>query len=121
MHREQSVRAQHSHVFDLLRFPANFLYALGQPLDPEEISLRELLRHFAEKRPIAAPKIDMQRRAAPKKLHKIETRDLQFRQYFDHGEKWRHLADASTLGKMRASEGKHLEERRVRSDMKETL
>src|SRR4029077_19278414 len=72
-HGEESVRAQHTHVFDLLRLAANFLYALGQPLDPEEISLRDLSCNFAEKRSIAAPKIDIQRRAATEKLHKIET------------------------------------------------
>jgi hypothetical protein len=47
----------------------------------------------------------MQRRAAPEKLHKIETRDLQFWHQFDHGGKCRHLADASTPGKMRALKG----------------
>ena len=120
-HREQSVRAQHPHIFDLLRFAANFLYALGQRLNTEEICFRELLRHFAEKRTIAAPKIDMQRRAAPKKFRDIQTRHLHFRHQFDH------------IGKMSASdrwfnprqdprsEGKHLEQRRVQSDMKETI
>ncbi|HEY3660490.1 MAG TPA: hypothetical protein VGK91_04610 [Candidatus Udaeobacter sp.] len=58
-HREETVRAEHSHVFDLLRLSANFLYAPGQPLNAEEICFRELLRYFAEKRSIAAPQIDM--------------------------------------------------------------
>jgi hypothetical protein len=77
---------------DLFRSAANFFDALGQPLNAEEISLRELSRHFGEKRPIAAPKVDMQRRSAPEKLHKIKTRNLQFRQEFDHTEKCGHLA-----------------------------
>src|SRR5262249_28870772 len=68
----------------------------GQPLDAEEISVRELSRHFAKKRSIAAPKIDLQRRAASEKLQKIETRDLQFRQEFDHSRKMPVSGRAST-------------------------
>jgi len=104
-HCEQTVRAQHPHVFDLLRLAANFLDALGQALNAEKISLRELLCHFAEKRPVAAPKIDMKRHATPKKFRNIQTRDLQFWHEFDHGEKCRHLTDDSTPGKIRSLKG----------------
>jgi len=83
-HREQTVGAQHSNVFNLLRFAANFLYALGQPLNAEEICFRQLLRHFAKKRAIAAPKIDTKRRRTPKKFRNIQTRDLQFWHEFEH-------------------------------------
>jgi hypothetical protein len=62
----------------------------------------------------------MQRRVASEKFRNLETRDVQFRQQFDHRGKCRHLADASTPGKMRAK-GKHLEQRHVRSDMKEAI
>src|SRR5262249_28323148 len=84
------IGAQHPHVFDLLRLAPNSLYALGQPLDAEKISLWELLRYFAQKRSITAPKIDMQRRGASKKLHEIQTLDL----HFYHRGKCRHLTDA---------------------------
>jgi hypothetical protein len=40
---------------------------------------------------------------------------------FDHGEKCRHLTDASTPRQDTQSEGKNLEQRRVRSNMKETI
>jgi len=100
-----TVRAQHPHVFDLLRLAANFLDALGQALNAEKISLRELLCHFAEKRPVAAPKIDMKRHATLKKFRNIQTRDLQFWHEFDHGEKCRHLTDDSTPGKIRSLKG----------------
>ena len=84
---------------------ANFFYTLGQPLDAEEISFWELLRHCAEKRSIAAPKIDVKGRAAPEKFCNIQTRDLQFWHRLDHGGKCRHLADTSTPGKMCALKG----------------
>jgi hypothetical protein len=47
----------------------------------------------------------MQRRVASKKSRDIQTRDLQFWHEFDHGRKCRHLADASTPGKIRALKG----------------
>jgi len=87
LHREQTIGAQHSNVFNLLRFAANFLYALDQPLNAEEICCRELLCHFAKKRPVAAPKIDAKRRPTPKKFRNIQTRNLQFWHEFEHGRK----------------------------------
>lgn len=96
-HCKQSVRTEHSHVIDLLRFMSNFLYALGQPLNSEEISFRQLLRKLAEKGTIATAKIDLQGRAASEKLHKIEARDMQFRHQFDHPEKCRLPINAATF------------------------
>ena len=76
-HREQSVRAQHSHIVDVPCFPANFLNPLRQPLDTEEVFVWELFRQFAQKGTIAAAEIDLQGRVAPEKLPKIETSDGQ--------------------------------------------
>src|SRR5439155_11378267 len=58
---------------------SNFLNPLRQSLDSEKIFLRELSRQFAEKRTVAAAEIDLQRRVTSEKLHKIETRNVQFR------------------------------------------
>lgn len=119
-HGEQSVRTKHSHIFDRFRLATNFLYPLGQPLNAEEIFLRELSRHFAEEGSITAPKIDMQRGAASKKLCYIQARNLQLRLYLDHTGKVSASCRRINTGNARL-EGKHLEERRVRSDMKETV
>ncbi len=96
-HREQSVRAQHSHIVDVPRFPANLLNPLRQPLDTEEVFVRELFRQFAQKGTIAAAEIDLQGRVASEKLPKIETSDMQFRYQFDHMEKCRLRINAATF------------------------
>jgi hypothetical protein len=62
----------------------------------------------------------MKRRITSKKLPKIEARDLQFRQKFDHKQECRQLADPSTRH-YAAAQGKHLEQHRVQSDMKEIV
>ena len=95
-HREQSVRAEHSHVVDLPRFPANFLNALRQPLDAEEVFVWELFRQFAQKGTIAAAEIDLQGRVASEKSHKIEISGMRFRSQFDHAEKSRLRINAAT-------------------------
>ena len=97
-YREQSVRSQHSHIVDLQRFSANFLYALRQSLDAEEIFFRELLRQFAEKRTVAAAKIHLQARVASEKPHKIQTRNLQFRNQLDHMRKCSLRVNAAISG-----------------------
>ncbi len=95
-HRKQSVRAQHSHVVDPRRFPANFLNPLRQPFDAEEVFALELFRQFAQKGTIAAAEVDLQGPVAFEKLPQIETSDMQFRYQFEHMEKCRLRINAAT-------------------------
>ena len=61
--------------------------------------------------------IDVQRRVTSKKLHKIETRNLQFRHQFEHIEKCCVCINAATS----AVHWKHVEQHPVQSDMKERI
>jgi hypothetical protein len=63
----------------------------------------------------------VKRRAASEKFRDLKTRDVQFREQFDHRRKCRYLADASTPKQDARAGGKHLEQRRDRSDMEETI
>src|ERR1700704_724151 len=55
------------------------------PFDAEKILFRHSFGQRAEKRAVAATKIDMQRRGAAKDFWKIEAGDVRFRDQFDHG------------------------------------
>jgi hypothetical protein len=66
------------------------------------------LRHFAEKRPIAASKIDMQWRAAPEKFRNIQTRHLHFRHQFDHIGKMSAFGRCFNPRQDASAKGKHL-------------
>jgi hypothetical protein len=78
---------QNANVFQRGRFSAGFLDAPDHFVDAEKISLGTGLCEFTQKAPVAAAKIDLERRRASEDGEQIERSQVCRRDQFDHGKK----------------------------------
>ncbi len=79
---------QHAHIVgpDPGRFATGFFDATGEALDTKEIFLRCPCGQRKKKCPVAAAKIDMERRSPSEDFLRIEPGGTRLRDQFDHGE-----------------------------------
>ena len=73
--------SQHAHIADRGGLARGGADPTDQPLDSKKIFLRQTLRQRAKKRAVAAAKIDMERRIAPKEF--LEIKPFDQRLWFD--------------------------------------
>src|SRR4051812_41495114 len=75
---------ENTNVFQRGRFAASSCHAPDQSINAKKVCVRMTLRLFAQERAVAATKIDMQWRDAPKERDQVERSDVCLRKQFDH-------------------------------------